>query len=549
MVASLGRRLEKTLAPETMLQASVDTVAQALKLPYAAILLKHGATFRPAAVHGAPVDKPLTLPLSYQSEVIGQLALGPRQRDEDFSLTDRRLLEDLARQVSIAVHAVQLTAELQHSRERLVTAREEERRRLRRDLHDGLGPTLGGLTLKVGAIRNLMPTNQVAADTLLEELSDEIQLAVSDIRRLVYDLRPPSLDELGLIGAIRAHAVKYGCLAGEQLSADHPTNLFIEIEAPEHLPPLPAAVEVAAYRIILESLTNVARHAQATRCHIRLQVSTMLMIDVTDDGKGLVMDHPAGVGLVSIRERAAELGGACQITSPMGGGGPGTGSASHTKGGIMVDRLSVVIADDHPIFRGGMRALLNSAPDMQVLGEASDGEEAVRLAAELQPDVMLMDVRMPGIGGLEATRRILHTSPHISVLIVTMFEDEDTIFAALQAGARGYVLKGATPTEMVRAIQAAGSGEAIFSPAIAQRIIDFFATPRSAIAPQAFPEMTDREREVLTLIARGHKNPEIAQLLSISLKTVRNHISNIFSKLQVADRAQAILRAREAGLG
>jgi DNA-binding NarL/FixJ family response regulator len=215
----------------------------------------------------------------------------------------------------------------------------------------------------------------------------------------------------------------------------------------------------------------------------------------------------------------------------------------------MLDPLRVLIADDHPIFRGGMLTLLNSAPGIQALGEASDGEEAIRMAADLQPDVILMDVKMPGIDGIEATRRILHTSPHISILIVTMFEDEETIFAALRAGARGYVLKGATPTEMVRAIQAAGSGEAIFSPAIAQRIIDFFATPRPTITPQAFPELTDREREVLTLITHGHKNPEIAQLLSISLKTVRNHISNIFSKLQVADRAQAILRAREAGLG
>jgi signal transduction histidine kinase len=322
VIAGLGRRMEKTLAPEAMLQASVDTVAQALKLPYAAVLLKQGATFRPAAAHGEPVEIALTLPLSYQTEVIGQLALGPRQRGEEFSQNDKRLLEDLARQVSIVAHSAQLTAELQHSREQLVTAREEERRRLRRDLHDGLGPTLGGLTLKVGAIRNLMPTDQASADTLLEELSDEIQLAVSDIRRLVYDLRPPSLDELGLIGAIRAHAAKYGRLEleGEHLSAGHQTDLLIEVEAPEYLPPLPAAVEVAAYRIVLEALTNVARHAQATRCHIRLRVADTLMIEVADNGKGLVADHPAGVGLVSIRERAAELGGTSHITSPIGGG-------------------------------------------------------------------------------------------------------------------------------------------------------------------------------------------------------------------------------------
>jgi DNA-binding NarL/FixJ family response regulator len=214
-----------------------------------------------------------------------------------------------------------------------------------------------------------------------------------------------------------------------------------------------------------------------------------------------------------------------------------------------MEPLRVLIADDHPVFRNGMRALLNSVPDMEVVGEASTGDEVIALAASLQPDVILMDVQMPGVGGIEATRRIVLTSPHITVLVVTMFEDEESVFAALRAGARGYVLKGASPTEMVRAIQAVGSGEAIFSPAIAQRLIDFFAAPRTAVPPPLFPELTDREREVLALMAQGRKNPEIAQSLVISMKTVRNHVSNIFSKLQVADRAQAIIRAREAGLG
>lgn len=214
-----------------------------------------------------------------------------------------------------------------------------------------------------------------------------------------------------------------------------------------------------------------------------------------------------------------------------------------------MEPLRVLIADDHPVFRNGMRALLNSVPDMEVAGEASTGEEVIELSARLQPDVILMDVQMPGIGGIEATRRILHTSPHIMILVVTMFEDEESVFAALRAGARGYVLKGASPTEMVRAIQAVGSGEAIFSPAIARHLIEFFAAPRPVVPPHLFPELTEREREVLTLIAQGRRNPEIAQVLVLSMKTVRNHVSNIFSKLQVADRAQAIIRAREAGLG
>jgi DNA-binding NarL/FixJ family response regulator len=211
--------------------------------------------------------------------------------------------------------------------------------------------------------------------------------------------------------------------------------------------------------------------------------------------------------------------------------------------------LRVLIADDHPLVRSGMRALLTVEEDLEVVGEAATGEEAVTLAAALQPDVIVMDLRMPGISGIEATRRILQDSPSIRILVVTLFEDDDSVFAALRAGARGYVLKDASEVEVLRAIRAVSSGDAIFSTTIAQRLIDFFAAPRSAMQPLLFPDLTDREREILTLIAQGQSNAEIAQTLVISMKTVRNYISSIFSKLQVADRAQAIIRAREAGMG
>jgi DNA-binding NarL/FixJ family response regulator len=212
-----------------------------------------------------------------------------------------------------------------------------------------------------------------------------------------------------------------------------------------------------------------------------------------------------------------------------------------------MDQLRVLIADDHPLFRNGMRALLSSDPDMEVVGIATNGDEVISLASSLQPEVILMDLQMPGIGGIEATRRILHTSPHIRILVVTMFEDDHSVFASLRAGARGYILKDADEEEILRAIRAVGRGEAIFSPTIAQHLIDFFAAPHPAILPHLFPELTDREREILMLIAQGYSNSDIARHLTLSLKTVANHVSNIFSKLQVADRAQAIIRAREAG--
>jgi DNA-binding NarL/FixJ family response regulator len=211
--------------------------------------------------------------------------------------------------------------------------------------------------------------------------------------------------------------------------------------------------------------------------------------------------------------------------------------------------LRLLLADDHLAFRDGLRALLGTVEGLEVIGEADSGDEAVKLAAALQPDLVLMDVRMPGLDGIEATRQIVVTSPHIAVLVLTMYEDDESVFAALRAGARGYLLKGADRAEIVRAIRAVASGEAIFGPAVARRLMAFFAAPRLDLASHAFPQLTEREREILDLIARGLNNPAITQRLVLSPKTVRNHVSNIFSKLQVADRAEAIVRAREAGMG
>ena len=215
----------------------------------------------------------------------------------------------------------------------------------------------------------------------------------------------------------------------------------------------------------------------------------------------------------------------------------------------MTEPIHILIADDHTLFREGLKALFGSLPDTEIVGEAANGAEAVALAETEQPDVVLMDIQMPGLNGIEATRKIVQTSPHIGVIIVTMFEDNDSVFAAMRAGARGYVLKGADQEEMLRVIRAVAQGEALFGPAIAARLHTFFATPQPAALLPVFPDLTERERDVLTLLAQGLNNGDIARQLHISPKTVRNHCSNIFSKLQVVDRAQAIIRARDAGLG
>jgi DNA-binding NarL/FixJ family response regulator len=215
----------------------------------------------------------------------------------------------------------------------------------------------------------------------------------------------------------------------------------------------------------------------------------------------------------------------------------------------MIAPLRVVIADDHPVFRSGLLALLGVEPGIDVVGEARTGVEAVGLASELQPDLVLMDLHMPDLDGVAATKQITHTSPHIAVLVFTMFDDDDSVFAAMRAGARGYLLKGTNQAEMLHAVHVVGAGGAMFGPAIAQRVIEFFARPRPSSVPLAFPQLTDREHEILDLLAQGHSNATIATRLRISDKTVRNHVSNIFAKLAVADRAQAIARARDAGLG
>jgi signal transduction histidine kinase len=312
VISRLGKRLEAAIEPEAVLPTVVETIAQALKLPYAAILLEEGEGYRTAASHGSPRGEPVTLPLVYQREEIGRLVLSPRAPGEGFSDADRGLLEDLARQAEVAVHAVRLTADLQRSRERLVATREEERLRLRRDLHDGLGAQLAGLNVQAGTIRRLIPTDPATADELVVELREELRSAIADIRRLVYDLRPPALDDLGLGESLRQLAERHG---GSEDGA-----LRVAVEVPEELPDLPAAAEVAVYRIAQEALTNVARHARAKTCVVRLTVDGDVMLEIVDDGVGIPAGRSAGVGLSSMRERAAELGGNCTVEAlPEGG--------------------------------------------------------------------------------------------------------------------------------------------------------------------------------------------------------------------------------------
>jgi signal transduction histidine kinase len=310
----LGERVGAALTPEAVLPTIAETVAHAMKSPYAAITLRQADVPATSSSQGAFSATSLRLPLEYRGETVGELLVAPRGPGEDFSPADRGQLEDLARQIGPVAHAVRLTADLQLSRERLVTAREEERRRLRRDLHDGLGPQLAALTLKIETIRNRFAKDR-GLDAALVDLTERTQTALSDIRSLVYALRPPALDELGLLAAVQQGA--------EQYSQHGDTGIHITVHPPESLPPLPAAVEVAAYRIVQEALANVVRHSGACTCRISVSLDSLhhvLRLEIVDDGRGLPVPHRTGVGLVSMRERAEELGGFWSVASPPCGG-------------------------------------------------------------------------------------------------------------------------------------------------------------------------------------------------------------------------------------
>jgi len=312
VLTNLSRRLDAALAPDSVLQTIVETLAQTLRIPYAAVTLSYlDEAPRLISSFGLPPSESIHLPLTYQTERVGELILAPRAPSESFSTEDMKLINLIAQQAGVAAHTVRLNNELQRSREKLVTAQEEERRRLRRDLHDGVGPTLASLSQRIDTAADLVNTNPQASIELLKDLKGQVKNTVAEIRRLVYALRPPVLDEFGLVSAIREHVAQY----------TGPNGLQVTFDITEPLPPLPAAVEVAAYRIALEAFTNIINHAQANTCQMKIKVEqNSLLIEISDNGKGLSPNMRSGVGLTSMRERVAELGGEFMIENSSTGG-------------------------------------------------------------------------------------------------------------------------------------------------------------------------------------------------------------------------------------
>lgn len=309
VLSRLGERLEIATKAEAMLPIVVETVARALNITYAALLLKSGKTFQLVARHGISELEIIHVPLRYQGELVGELQLAPRFPGEAFTSVDQRLIMDLERQAGAILHMVILARELQRSREQLVAAREEERRRLRRDLHDGLGAVLGSQMFKLDAVRHWMHHDPARADALLLDLKQQTQQSLVEIRQLVYALRPPALDEPGLLAALRELTIH-----------NQQPGMIVSLESSEPPVPLSAALDVAIYRIVQEALTNVARHAQACHCTVRLDWSDEILLEICDDGCGLPELHRSGVGMHAMRERAAEVGGHCRVETRVEGG-------------------------------------------------------------------------------------------------------------------------------------------------------------------------------------------------------------------------------------
>jgi len=309
VLGALGERLEGATDLEAVLPALVETIARALKLPYVALALMERDGMRLGGEFGRPTSATVDLPIDYQGERIGELRVAPRDRRRSLDPADLSLLDTVAKQAGVTLRSVQLSRDLRRSHQRLVASREEERRRLRRDLHDGLGPALASMTLQLDTARNVLERDPSFAAPILLQVREQVQAAIQDLRRLVYDLRPPALDQLGLAAALE-----------EQVGRYERAGMRLDVRIQEPLPPLPAAVEVAAYRIVQEALTNVVRHAGASMCSVRVTHGDTLRIAVEDDGSGLPTPLRPGVGLASMRERAGELGGSFRIGNRPAGG-------------------------------------------------------------------------------------------------------------------------------------------------------------------------------------------------------------------------------------
>ena len=426
-------------------------------------------------------------------------------------------------------------------RERDLAAREavvEERARIARELHDVIAHNVSMMVVQAGAERRVLDDEQASTREVLETIEQIGRRALTEMRRLVGMLRTDDADSLSPQPGLD----DVPALVTQIREAGLPVELTVEGERRA----LPAGIELSAYRIVQEALTNTLKHAGGAHAEVHVRYGAdSLELEIVDDGPGgPARASSGGHGLVGMRERVALYGGRLDAGRRAEGG-----FAVHVL--LPVQMTTVLIADDQALVRVGLRKILESEPDTEVVGEAGDGEDAIAAARRLRPDVVLMDIRMPVLDGIEATRRIVAAQPATRVLILTTFGLDGYVYDALRAGASGFMLKDAPPEEIAGAVRIVASGEALLAPAVTRSVIEEFARQRPAAPPEppaAVAELTPREREVLDLLARGLSNPEICERLVISEATTKTHVAHILQKLALRDRVQAVIYAYETGL-
>ena len=500
VVSAFAARLEETRTVDEQLPALAAAVASTFKVPLRARRGAHPRRGSLSAAHGVPRADSHEIDIAYRGERIGSLVLPVTGLRAMLSRRDQGLLVDLVRQAAIAIRSSLLAEEVQESRERLVLGREDDRRRIRRDLHDGLGPALGGVAMRLDAAGNAVDTDPERARELVRLARTEVRDALDDVRRLVHDLRPPALDDLGLTAALEQQAERVRPEVDVTVRADGARRAAGRGRGGG----LPDRLRGAHQR-------GEARRRAARRGRPGARRRGPRAWRCVDDGRGIGEDSRPGWACCRCASgpRSSVDGARSPAPTAAGrGSGPGcrSGEAAATRerrgrSTTMSESIRVMIADDHPVFRDGLASLLEPLPGIEVVARATDGAEAVALAAEHRPDVIVMDVQMPEVNGIEATRRIVAAAGDVGILVITMGEDDGTVLSALRAGARGYLRKGAEQDEIVRAIVTVHGGGVVFGASLAARIAEVLAP--AARPERPFPELTERETEILDLIAAG----------------------------------------------
>lgn len=496
-------------------------------------------------LRAVPLVAAMEVPLVVRDRLLGLAALPLWERGRSFSEWQLRLAHGIGQSAAVAIEHGQL-----YSRAREL-GQVEERNRLAREVHDTLAQGLTAIALQLESAERLLPPD-TDARILVAETRTLARRSLDEARRAVWGLAPSSLEGRTLPKALEQELSSFGRRTGIQTA-------FVLAEGISNLAEERAA---ALLRVTQEALHNVEKHAQAPRVRVQLEPRTdseEVVLLVADDGDGFDVagtqpSPEGGFGLTSMRERLRAVGGTLEIESAPGWGtrvracvpaGPREAAASVTDAAAP-SPIRVLVVDDHPLARQGIRQLLDGVADVVVVGEAADGREALDLAQALRPDVVLMDLRMPNMGGSEATRELRDRHPDINVLILTTFAREQDLFEALRAGARGYLLKDASVEDLATAIRTVHEGGSLVEPAMASRLIDRFG--ELVQRGQLTEHLTEREMEVLAVLATGARNREIADRLSVTEKTVKYHLGQLYAKLDVTGRAEAVTRARALGL-